>query len=322
MYVRLTIPLLVVKIAFSTLVVLFAALLAYGVFIEPRFLLDKTSFEAEVPYLSDGWEGQKVALIADFQIGMWLDNVGMIENAVEEALQENASLILVAGDFMYKPDSARAERAVTVLQPLLDAEVPVVAVLGNHDYSLMKKDSNERPPIAEYLEQLLEDRGVTVLENDAAEIPAPNGDGTLYVAGIGSVWAESSDPAAALSAVPSGAPRIVLMHNAESYRQIGPREAPLALAAHTHGGQVRLPLFPTESWLDVVRMGEVVADGWAADSIGAAENRLYVNRGIGMSTVPVRIGSRPELTLITLRRAAGTTPQRAPENTSLPAGTG
>ena len=292
--------------------VVLLVLLVWGVAIEPRFLLDEKSFEAEVPGLPAAWDGQKVALVADFQLGMWLDNDGMVEEALEDAIENGVSLVLVAGDFMYHPDSARAERAVAAVRPVLEAGVPLVAVLGNHDYSLMKKDSERRPPIAEYLEERLREAGAIVLENDAVAVAAPGGGAPLWVAGVGSVWAGNSAPDRALAAVPAGAPRLVLMHNPESYRQIPAGEAPLALAAHTHGGQIRLPGTPTFSWLDIVRRGETVADGWAADSIGAAGNRLYVNRGIGFSTVPVRINCRPELTTVTLRRAAGGVPERAP----------
>ena len=283
-------------------VVVLLALL-YGVVVEPRLLLDDQAFEAELPDLPPGWDGQTVALVADFQIGMWLDNVAMAEEAVEDAVDDGVALLLVAGDFLYRPDSARAERAVDVIRPALEAGVPVVAVLGNHDYSLMTKDSAERPPIAEYLAERLRGAGATVLENEAVAVPAPGGGPPLWVAGVGSVWAEDSRPAAALAGVPPGAARLVLMHNPESYRQIAAGEAPLALAAHTHGGQIRVLPGAHASWIDVVRRGETVADGWAADSIGAPGNRLYVNRGIGFSTVPVRINCRPELTSITLRRA-------------------
>lgn len=293
--------------------VLLAAVL-YGAAIEPRFLLDRQTFEAEIPALPAEWEGKKVAMLADFQIGMWLDNVGMAEKAVAAAIEEGVALVLIGGDFVYSSDPsetnrATVEQAVQVVRPLVEAGIPVVAVLGNHDYSLMTKNSDTRPRIAEALESELRAVGVIVLENDAVAVPAPEGGGQLHVAGIGSVWAENSRPADALAAVPSGAPRLVLMHNPESYRDIPAGEAPLALAAHTHGGQIRL-LGPTASWLDIVRQGEVVTDGWAPESLGAAGNRLYVNRGIGFSTLPIRINCRPELTLVTLRRAEGTRVQR------------
>ena len=283
--------------------VLLLVALVYGVVVEPRLLLDDEKFEAEIPNLPAAWDGQKVALVADFQYGMWLGNVNMMEEVVKDAVSEEVSLLLVAGDFLYRPDSTKAEEVVEILRPALAAGVPVVAVLGNHDYSLMKKGSAERPPIAEYLTERLRAAGVTVLENDAVAVPAPGGGAPLWVAGIGSVWAEDSVPERALAAVPAGAPRLVLMHNPESYRQIPAGAAPLALAAHTHGGQIRV--FPGEqnSWLDIVREGETVADGWAPTSIGAAGNRLYVNRGVGFSTIPVRVNCRPELTVVTLLRA-------------------
>ena len=151
-----------------------------------------------------------------------------------------------------------------------------------------------------------------MLENEAVPVALSEGGEPLYVAGIGSAWAERSRPAAALAAVPAGAARIVLAHNPIVYRELPPNAAPLTLAAHTHGGQIRLPLTPSESWLHIARSREVVADGWAVDSVGQAGNRLYVNRGIGFSLVPLRIFCRPELTLFTLRQAEGTLPERGP----------
>jgi predicted MPP superfamily phosphohydrolase len=41
------------------------------------------------------------------------------------------------------------------------------------------------------------------------------------------------------------------------------------------------------------------SDGWLLDA-GAPGNRLYVNRGIGLSHLPLRIGCPPELTFFSL----------------------
>ena len=54
-------------------------LLVWGSVIEPRFLLDVQTYEAEVPHLSPAWEGRPVALLADLQVGMWMGNTGMVE---------------------------------------------------------------------------------------------------------------------------------------------------------------------------------------------------------------------------------------------------
>lgn len=287
------------KSALLALAFVLLAFTVYGVGVEPRFLLEHRGIEAEVPGLPAGWDGRAVALLADFQVGMWLGNDGMIRRAVRATIEADPALVLIAGDFLYQPDSSRAERAVELVRPLAEAGIPVVAVLGNHDYSLMTKASDERPRIAEYLEEQLRALGVAVLENEAVAVGA--GGDSLWVAGIGSVWAEADSAEVALAAVPEGAPRLVLMHNAEAYRDVPAGEAPLALAAHTHGGQVRIPGTPRWSWLDIVKEGEVVADGWAHGQVGAGRNRLYVNRGLGFSTIPVRFNCRPELTTITLR---------------------
>ena len=296
------------RVALSTLGLLILVPLIYGVVIEPRFLLDDEEFEAELPNLAPGWDGKTVALMGDFQIGMWLGNTGMVEEAIEDAIDDSVSLALIAGDFLYKPNQERVREAVDLVRPLVEAGIPTVAVLGNHDYSLMKESSQAVTTYADQLRQQLRAIGVVVLENQATPVVA-DGD-TLWIAGVGSSWAGRADIGAALAQVPAGAPRLWLMHNSEAFRDIPSEQAHLALAAHTHGGQVRVLPGPRTSWLDLVREGEVAADGWAADSIGAPPNRIYINRGIGFSTVPVRINCRPELTQITLRVPDGPVPSR------------
>ena len=89
-----------------------------------------------------------------------------------------------------------------------------------------------------------------------------------------------------------------MMHNPNSFEAFPAGSAPLAVAGHTHGGQVRLPGTPEWSWLTFVKEDEVHADGWI-DGYGSPHNRLYVNRGIGFSGVPLRINCMPEVSLFT-----------------------
>ena len=64
-------------------------------------------------------------------------------------------------------------------------------------------------------------------------------------------------------------------------------------------GQVRLPFTPDWSWLTFAREDTIHADGWI-DEYGEPGNQLYVNRGIGMSELPIRFNCIPELTFFTL----------------------
>lgn len=54
-------------------------LLFWGSAVEPRFLLQTREYEIELPHLPPAWVGRRVALLADFQTGMWFDNTGMVE---------------------------------------------------------------------------------------------------------------------------------------------------------------------------------------------------------------------------------------------------
>lgn len=288
-----------------------AVLLVWGAAVEPRFLLEVKETEAAVPALPEDWDGGRVALIGDLQIGMWLDNPGMSRRVVREILRARPDLVLIAGDFVHRPDSSFVRQAVELVRPLGASTIPAYAVLGNHDYGMASPDGERNYRMARYLETQLEAAGITVLQNESVALRAGRaGGGRLHLAGIGSAWADRARPADALSGVPRDAPRIVVAHNPLVFRELPPYSAPVVLTAHTHGGQIRLPFLESESWLDIARPREVIADGWSVDSVGAPGNRAYVNRGLGFSAAPLRILCRPELTLITLR-SGNPSPERS-----------
>lgn len=298
-----------VKYAAYTVLLIVICLSVWGLVIEPR-LIEVNQETAVIPGLPSEWEGQRVAVVADYQVGMWGANVGTARRISERIAESRPAAVLLSGDFVYHAGADAAdhlETVVEILAPLTAAGIPTYAVLGNHDYSLDVEDEGRDDQLARAVEEALSRAGVRVLENEAVALELPvSGENAqpLYLVGIGSEWAERANPDEALQQVPSGAPRLVFMHNPESFTRIPPEAAPVALAGHTHGGQIRLPWSEHWSWISIVREGETHADGWIADpSFGQRGNRLYVNRGVGFSDVPARINCRPELTYLTLTGA-------------------
>ncbi|WP_205960569.1 metallophosphoesterase [Ramlibacter rhizophilus] len=295
-------------------------------FVEPRLVLDETHREASIPGLPEAWDGARIAVMADWQTGMWLANEGMIRRGIARVVAQAPAALLLAGDFLYQPVDeesaqeaneelepedlkeieAQIARTVELLRPVLAAGIPVYAVLGNHDYLKEEFESAAVSGVADQLANALRSAGVTVLRNEAVALPPPKGRSpvagarSLYLGGIDSLLAGRAEPERMLAAIPQGAPRLVLMHNPDVFAKLPASSAPLALAGHTHGGQMRVPGFPRWSWMALRASGRVTVDGWIHD-YGAPGNRLYVNRGIGFSTAPMRINCPPELTWFTLR---------------------
>lgn len=306
-------------------------LLIWGVAIEPR-LVDYREETAAVPNLPAAWEGKRVALISDFQVGMWLGNEGTVTEIVNRIIEERPAAVLIAGDFVYHPtdddqlkdveqEDARnfmpeVNESVELLRPLMNTGIPVYAVLGNHDYGMDNPNSVKNERLALAIRQTLEAVGVQVLENEAVplvlrdaageqnNLPATATDASLYIVGVGSHYANNDKPDVALSQVPNNAARVIFMHNPDTFAAFPAHAAPFTLAGHTHGGQVRIPFTEDWSWMALASDEKIHADGWI-DGYGQTGNRLYVNRGIGFSTFPVRINCRPELTLFTLRSGNG-----------------
>ncbi|MFL6195812.1 MAG: metallophosphoesterase [Thermoanaerobaculia bacterium] len=100
--------------------------------------------------------------------------------------------------------------------------------------------------------------------------------------------------------VPFGTPVVVLSHMADVVREASRRGIPVVLAGHTHGGQIRLPIFGALTTRS--SLGAFYDQG--RFEFAAPNDRglttLYINPGIGMSVVPVRFWCPPRWALVEL----------------------
>jgi Icc-related predicted phosphoesterase len=94
----------------------------------------------------------RIAAVGDLHVG--LDSSGKVAPRFED-LAERADVLLLAGDLTRL---GAPEEGKVLAQELSAVPVPVVAVLGNHDYHGGRQDD---------LRGLLEDAGVRVLEGEA-----------------------------------------------------------------------------------------------------------------------------------------------------------
>lgn len=109
----------------------------------------------------------RIAAVGDIHVGE--DCHGRLK-AHFDALGERADVLLLAGDLTNYGNAAQAQ---VLAGELRDTPVPIVAVLGNHDYH-----SNQ----ADVVRRTLEDIGVTVLEGESVTLEV--GSCKLGIAGL------------------------------------------------------------------------------------------------------------------------------------------
>jgi predicted MPP superfamily phosphohydrolase len=115
----------------------------------------------------------------------------------------------------------------------------------------------------------------------------------VRVTGFDDIRRGQPDPVAALAGSEPCDHHLVLAHcpaHRDALDLPAEHPADLVLSGHTHGGQVAPGGF---ALLTPPGSGRYVA-GWYRDD----GPPLFVSRGIGTSTVPIRLGSAPELACI------------------------
>jgi uncharacterized protein len=221
-----------------------------------------------------------IGQLSDLHVGAAIPPY-LIEEAVTLLNAQSPDLIVITGDFVtFGPlflDAAA--RSVAGLR----APLGVYAVLGNHDYWCG----------ARRLTRLLEARGIRVLVNAAQRLDWAGQ--ALWLLGLDDVLCGQPDLAAASRDLPGEALRVLLVHEPDFADTAAQHGIALQLSGHSHGGQIRHRGGP----LVLPKLGRRYPRGLQRAVNG--ETLVYTNRGIGTAGPPIRVGSPPEVTLLTLR---------------------
>jgi uncharacterized protein len=235
-----------------------------------------------LPNLPEALEGFTIAQMSD--IHLWpYTTIEFVREAVAITNSLSPDLIVLTGDYVWR--DLEAIHALTPILAGLNARYGVFAILGNHD---LWTD-------AAVIEAAFARTGPPLLVNEGVSLPV--GPATLYLAGVDDGWSGEPDLDAALDGAPAGAPVILLLHEpdlADATALDG--RVSLQLSGHSHGGQVRLP---NKGALILPYLGRKydfglyqINDMW-----------LYTNRGIGATSIPIRVNCPPEISRFTLVRA-------------------
>ena len=221
----------------------------------------------------------RIVFASDFHAGPTTDP-RHLDHAADVIAAERPDLLLLGGDFA----SFRAAYVEPLAARLGSIPAPLgrIGVLGNHD---------RRTNVAAMVERL-ERRDIQVLVNENVRLPAPFDD--VFICAFDD-WARGRpDPGRAFAG--ADGTRIVVAHSPSTLSMIATERFEVMFSGHTHGGQIALPggkaLYVPHGPYN---------RAYASGRFAVGENgrgTLFVSRGIGCSTVPVRLFAPPDVIVV------------------------
>jgi uncharacterized protein len=222
---------------------------------------------------------QNIAFASDFHAGP-TTCPAVFAKLFEAIHAHQPDILLLGGDFV----SCKASYVQVLLDGLTRCTPAMgkYAVFGNHD--LWTDD--------QFLTHALQSAAVEVLVNRHVTLPPPFQ--SISLCGMDDPWTGNAD--ASLTFANSNDIRLLLMHAPDGLLLLDDNKFDLGFAGHTHGGQVAL-----SDGTPILLPHGPLCRAYAHGQHDVTDNgKLIVSRGVGCSTLPVRINAAPELVICTL----------------------
>lgn len=248
----------------------------------PRIVEERIELQGLTP-----GEEYRILQITDTQVGLPDLPIARLEKVIAQANSLKPDMIVLTGDY-------RGGKLITAgrrYEPSLDATLATFAklkaplgvflILGNHDSPIWVPRLLKRHP------------NLRLLVNDSTT------SGPFHIVGLDSAARNMVGFPALFDSLPiDDQPTLILLHEPKqlfrtrkikSMRTFLTRPSVLAIAGHTHGGQVYTPFYSNRRHAPC-RRGLCHIEGW----------RVFVSSGVGTSGLPIRLGVPPEMAMITV----------------------
>lgn len=280
---------MIALIIIGVVLVLLALVCLWGVWENTAVQLHRITVADDIP---DAFDGFTFAHISDLHNAQFGQEQERLVRLLREA---QADAVVVTGDVIDKRRPGMQNALSFFAQAIRLA--PVYYVPGNHEAV-----SAEYPA----LRRVLEEMGVEILEDRAVSLV--RGGNAITLAGVSDPVFTTADPernstlmAHKLEDVlpKAGCYTVLLSHRPELFGVYRTAGINLTFAGHAHGGQFRLPwgqgiIAPNQGLFPKYTQGLYAEEG----------GKMVVSRGLGNSSVPIRLNNRPEVVAVTLKKHA------------------
>jgi len=265
-----------------------------------RFNFKTEEVVIKIEDLDPRLEGLKIAHISDLHLAGFHKHMNRLQDAMDEINNQQPDLIINYGDFI-SYGWREYGRSDTILVKA-ESRYGNFAVIGNHDKGTYLPGSTEadRDTIFQKLNELITRSGYKVL-NDEHVILNING-ADLAIIGVETSGRHPGiihgNVEKAYEGADSADFRILLIHDPNQWKKdvTGKTDIELSLAGHTHGMQ--LGIYTKKFRWSPAKYFYPEWNGLYSEG----EQYLYVNRGLGVLSIPFRIWMPPEITIIILEK--------------------
>lgn len=260
------------------IVVLVLLILTYSKYIEPKMLIVKDFEINKVNNKEDNI--LRVVQFTDIQLGEFY-TLNQLEKVVEKINNQNADIVVFTGDLIDKTSSYKDRDKVSSVLSNINAKVGKYAVWGNHDYGGGGHA---------YYEKIMTESGFKVLKNETVTLNIENNK-CISISGLDEAMFGNPDSKSIIEKINKTDFNLLLLHEPDLISQFNDSYINLALAGHSHGGQVALPF-----------LGAIITPPIAKEYTKGFYNidkdiKLYVNSGIGNTRLPYRFMNIPQISV-------------------------
>ena len=256
-------------------------------FAEP-FMLETETVSLTSDHLPADVGQLRLVYLSDIHAGPFFPQ-NRVDNLVRTINRLNADLVLLGGDYAVDSDGA-VEFFKTL--PTINSRYGVYGVMGNHDRTVPESNLAK-------IKSAMVSAGVTPIVNDVMSVRI--GASSIYLAGIDD-WDNGWPALAGVASHVRQEDYVIFLSHSPAAIPSAHRATDqngkhmwfdLGLFGHTHGGQIAL----VGDLLNIAKVEDRYQQGWLVEN----RTNLLISRGVGTSILPVRVGCRPQIHLITVK---------------------
>jgi len=259
-----------------------------------------TNYEYTSQKIGNAFDGFKITVLSDLHAVDLGNNNEDLYNKIKEI---SPDIIITAGD-MVSSNGKNFNTVISLFERLIEI-CPIYYGIGNHELKLSINDKTTKK--FKYYKRQLRKMGVKILNNRSIRLRI--GEKVLRISGVNiekkyysKFYNKSIMPSDYINSLlkPCNNNRIELLiaHNPDYFDNYVSWGSDIVLSGHIHGGLVVLPI-----------LGGVIAPSlrlfpyYDYGCFANKDSMLYLSRGLGAHTIPIRLFNPPEIMTVTLRNS-------------------